>query len=126
MAAPIRWLYLTMGFGFVGLGTVGFFLPVMPSTVFFILALWSFKRSSPKFERKLLEHRVIGPTLRDWDENRSIKRRTKFVAIMLIWACLSVSALMVKKPYVILILVTVGVCLTGYLATRKTAVETAS
>lgn len=121
LVAPVRWMYIGLGMGFVGLGTLGAILPVMPSTVFFILALWAFKRSSPRLEAKLLGHPMIGPTLRDWDENRAIKKRTKIVAITLIWACLGASSLMVTKPFVWVILGTTGVCLTWYLSTRKTA-----
>ncbi len=121
LIAPVRWLYLVIGLLFVGLGSIGFFLPVMPSTVFFILALWAFKKSSPRLEQKLLNHPILGPTLRDWDEHQAIKPRTKFVAISLIWICLAASSFFVKKPFVWAILGVVGVSLTWYLASRKTA-----
>ena len=91
----------------------------MPSTIFFILALWAFKRSSPRLERKLLDHPIIGPTLRDWDANRAVKRRTKIVAIIAIWGCLVVSAILVAKPTVTAILAVTGIALTWYLGTRK-------
>lgn len=107
--------------GFVGLGVLGVILPVMPSTIFFILALWAFKRSSPRLEGRLLAHPRIGPTLSDWDRNRSIKPRTKVVAISMIWACLLISAAFVHKPYVYAILAATGIGLTWYLATRTSA-----
>ena len=72
---------MILGFVCVGLGYVGVILPGVPSTIFFICALWAFKRSSPRFESWLLSHRVFGPTLQDWDEYRAIKLRTKIVAI---------------------------------------------
>jgi uncharacterized membrane protein YbaN (DUF454 family) len=117
--APVRWAYLAAGGAFVGLGVLGTVLPVMPSTIFFILALWAFKRSSPRLERKLLDHPVIGPTLQDWDANRAVKRRTKIVAITAIWACLLVSAVLVGKTTVTAILAVTGIALTWYLGTRN-------
>jgi hypothetical protein len=119
-AAPVRWAFLGLGFGFVGLGTVGAVVPVMPSTIFFILALWAFKRSSPRFELWLLTHPVVGATLRDWDEHRAIRRRTKVVAVSLLWACLLLSALFVTKPYVWGILGATGVLVSWYILSRRT------
>lgn len=104
----------------MGLGALGAVLPVMPSTIFFILALWCFKRSSKRLEDWLLNHSVFGPTLRDWEESRSIKLMTKVVAIGLIWGCLAVSIWAASKTSVTSILLATGALLTLYLATRKT------
>jgi uncharacterized membrane protein YbaN (DUF454 family) len=76
----------------VGLGTVGLFVPVWPSTIFFILALWSFKRSSRRLEEWLLNHGVVGPTLRDWERGGAIRTRTKRVAVATLWIALMISA----------------------------------
>lgn len=116
--APVRWAYLCAGGAFVGLGVLGAVLPLMPSTIFFILAVWAFKKSSPRLERKLLEHPVLGPTLRDWDKSKAIKPRTKRLAVATIWLCLGVSALFVNKPYVYAILAATGFALTWYLCSR--------
>lgn len=121
VALAFRWAYLAAGLAFVGLGVVGAMLPIMPSTIFFILALWAFKRSSPRLERRLLEHPVVGPTLRDWDANRSIKPRTKIVAVALIWVCLTVSAIVVASLSTTIALAIVGVALTAFLITRPPA-----
>jgi len=110
------------GLGFVGLGVLGAILPVLPSTIFFILALWAFKRSSPRLERRLLEHAVIGPTLRDWERNGAIRPRTKRIAITMLWLCLIVSAVFVsQKPVVLGILAGVGISVSAYIWTRPNA-----
>jgi len=69
---------------FVGLGIVGTILPLMPGFVFFILALWAFRNGSPALEQRLLSNRVIGPKLQDWDENRQIPLKIKWIAILCI------------------------------------------
>lgn len=63
----------------------------MPSTVFFIVALWAFKRSSPTLEAWLLERSPVASTLRDWDRDRSIAPRTKVVAIAMVWLAIGAS-----------------------------------
>ncbi|MBX7135271.1 MAG: YbaN family protein [Fimbriimonadaceae bacterium] len=120
--ASSRVLYTVLGWLFVGIGIVGYVLPVLPGTVFMILALWCFRRGSERFERWLLNQPRIGPTLRDWDENRAIKPRTKVIAIAMVWVCIGGSLFAVKKPWVGYLLVGIAVALSWYLATRRKAV----
>ncbi len=51
---------------FVALGIIGALLPLMPTTIFLILAAGCFARSSPRLEAKLLDHPRFGPSLRAW------------------------------------------------------------
>jgi len=76
----MRWLWFCLGWVMVALGVIGALLPVMPTTIFLILAVGCFARSSPKFERKLLEHPRYGPSLRAWREQGAISRKGKAFA----------------------------------------------
>jgi uncharacterized membrane protein YbaN (DUF454 family) len=62
------------------IGFVGIFLPVLPTTPFFILAAGCFARSSPRLERWLLDHPRFGASLRDWQERGAIPRKAKVLA----------------------------------------------
>ncbi|WP_374575634.1 YbaN family protein [Phenylobacterium sp.] len=75
-----RPLYFVCGLIFTGLGIVGAFVPLMPTTVFLILAAGCFTHSSPKLEAWLLNHARFGPTLRAWRENGAIPRKAKAMA----------------------------------------------
>ncbi|ATY32820.1 YbaN family protein [Sphingomonas psychrotolerans] len=75
-----RWLWLALGFLFVALGFIGALLPLMPTTIFLILAAACFARSSPRLEAWLLDHPRFGPTLRAWHEDGAIGPRAKFMA----------------------------------------------
>jgi uncharacterized protein len=76
-----RLAYLVLGFVLLGLGIVGAFLPVMPTTIFVILAAFCFGRSSPRIETWLLEHPRFGAPLRAWREERAIPTRAKIFAV---------------------------------------------
>jgi uncharacterized protein len=75
-----RTFYFVLGWVMVALGFIGVLLPVMPTTIFLIIAVWCFGRSSPRFEKWLLEHPVFGPTLVQWREHGAIPKRVKWIA----------------------------------------------
>jgi len=82
---------ITSGIFFVCLGILGVVLPLLPTTPFLILALSCFAKSSPRFHQALLNNRFFGEALRQWDDSRSISRRTKIKAAALIILSFSLS-----------------------------------
>ncbi len=64
--------FLALGGLMLALGIIGAFLPVMPTTIFLIVAAWCFGRSSPRLEAWMLDHPRFGLPLRQWrEEERS-------------------------------------------------------
>jgi len=76
----VRAGWLVLGLINVVLGAVGAILPLMPTTIFLILAAACFARSSPRLETWLLDHPRFGPTLRAWRREGAIPRRGKIAA----------------------------------------------
>jgi len=75
-----RTTFKLLGTGCVGLGLIGAFLPLLPSTIFFILAAACYARSSPALEARILNHPVFGPPVTAWREHGAIGRKSKTVA----------------------------------------------
>jgi uncharacterized membrane protein YbaN (DUF454 family) len=75
-----RPLWIALGLFFVALGVIGALLPLMPTTIFLILAAGCFARSSPRLETWLLTHKRFGPTLVAWREEGAIPPRAKVLA----------------------------------------------
>ncbi|WP_341353802.1 TonB family protein [Janthinobacterium rivuli] len=77
-----RWAWTGAGMLMVALGVIGAMLPVMPTTIFLILALACFSRASPRLEHWLLHHPRFGAPLRQWREHRAVSRRGKVLACL--------------------------------------------
>ena len=76
-------MYLWTGLGllFLLLGGIGVVLPLLPTTPFILLAAACFARSSPRMHRWLLESELFGPMLMDWEQNRCISYKVKWLSI---------------------------------------------
>ena len=79
--ALLRPALLVLAWLNVGLGLAGLVVPVMPTTVFLLIALWAFSKSSPRFHDWLLGHPRLGRSLRDWRRDRVIPARAKALAL---------------------------------------------
>lgn len=76
----LRLAWLALGSVLLGLGLIGAFVPLMPTTVFLILAAACFTRSSPRLEHWLLNHPRFGPGLRSWRAQGAIPHVGKIAA----------------------------------------------
>lgn len=62
------------------LGLIGAFLPLMPTTIFMIIAAHCFGRSSPRLEAWILAQPRIGPLVTAWRGYGAIPRRARMLA----------------------------------------------
>ena len=72
-----RIFLLALGWLCVGLAFVGIFLPGIPTTPFFIVALWAFAQSSKKFHAWLLHHKRFGTVLHNWEAHKVVPIKAK-------------------------------------------------
>jgi uncharacterized membrane protein YbaN (DUF454 family) len=78
----LKFFYNVAGCASVGLAFAGIFLPLVPTTPFLLLAAFCFSRGSPRLHKWLLDHRTMGPIIRDWKNRRAIQPRVKAVATL--------------------------------------------
>lgn len=96
------------GIFFVGLATLGAFLPLLPTTPFLLVAAACFAKSSPRMHKMLLANKVFGPMIYHWEKSRSIPKRAKVIALMSIviatlWSCYILPSLWLKVLVVALV-----------------------
>lgn len=111
----VRILYMSAGFLALLLGALGAILPVLPTTPFVLLAAACFARGSERFHRKLLENRIAGPIIREWNIYHSIQRRVKRWAYLLMSLSFGSSILIVPELWQKLMLIVIGSILAFYI-----------
>ena len=77
-------MFIGLGSLFVCLGFIGIIIPGIPTTPFLLLSAWFFSKSSSFLENWLINHKLFGPLIRDWNEHKSISRKSKIVAVIII------------------------------------------
>ncbi|RFF30539.1 YbaN family protein [Wenzhouxiangella sediminis] len=105
-SARLFWLILT--WIAIGLGAVGAFLPLMPTTVFLLIALWTGSKASPRFRYRLFRHPRYGPALRDWHRHGVISNPARWTAAGAMALSVFVLWMAGASPSV---LIAVGACL---------------
>lgn len=93
-----RWLLITVGILSVGLGTLGIFVPLLPTTPFLLLAAACFVRSSERLHLWLLSHRVYGPVIRGFREHRALPASSKITILLFTWAAILSSLFILAHP----------------------------
>jgi uncharacterized membrane protein YbaN (DUF454 family) len=84
MVGKRKTLNFIAGVILTALAAIGIILPLLPTTPFLLLAAWCFANSSERCHRWLIEHRIFGPILKNWHENRCIPKRAKILAVSMI------------------------------------------
>jgi len=107
-----RTLLTIAGTLLVGLGVLGIFMPVLPTTPFLLLAAACYARSSQRFYDRLLSNRWFGNYIRNYQQGKGVPLKVKVLTIALLWitiGCSVVFAVQVFLVKLILILIAVGV-----------------
>jgi hypothetical protein len=108
----IKWGLIGSGTVFLGLGIIGIFLPLLPTTPFILLAASCYARSSKRLYDWLLNNRWFGNYVRNYREGKGIPRRVKILSVSFLWIVIGYSVLFVVNTFsirIVLFLIAVGV-----------------
>lgn len=114
-------LLIILGTLCVVLGTLGIFLPVLPTTPFLLLAAIYYGRSSKRFYHWLMNNRLFGEYIRNYRKGKGIPLKQKVITVLLLWLTIGSTAwLAVTLWWIRLILLGIAVCVTIHLVNIKT------
>lgn len=107
-------ILMICGFVLVALGTLGIFLPLLPTTPFLLLAAYCFLKSSEKAYNWLLNNKLYGTYVRDYIEKKGVPVKIKIVSLILLWSGILYSVIFVTEHRLLrasLMIILIGVTL---------------
>lgn len=75
-----KFILIAIGFISLGLGIIGLFLPLLPTTPFLLLTAFCFAHGSERLYKKLISIPSLGRPILEWHEHGRIRRRVKWIA----------------------------------------------
>lgn len=115
-----KYLLITAGIISLILGTIGVFLPLLPTTPFLLLSAACFIRSSEKLYNWLINHKLFGKYIENYIKYRAVSIKLKACTIALLWATVSISILSIDITWVRILLVIIALGVTTHLLMLKT------
>jgi uncharacterized membrane protein YbaN (DUF454 family) len=109
---PVRLTLIALGTFFLGIGIIGVFIPLLPTTPFLLLSAALYARSSDRFYNWLINNRIFGSYIKNYREGKGIPLKLKITTIALLWiaiGCSAVFAVDIGWIRIILAIIAVGV-----------------
>lgn len=114
-----RIIYITIAFISLGLGFLGAFLPILPTTPFAILSAYLFSKSSPRLHAWILKSPLLGPLIQQWEQHGIIRLRAKIFSTVMIVPLFAYTLIFVNVHLVVKIIVTlIGISVLTFIWTR--------
>jgi uncharacterized membrane protein YbaN (DUF454 family) len=116
----VRWTLMFAGTVLVGIGILGIFLPLLPTTVFFLMAAWCYARSSKKFYDWLHHNKVFGKYLKNYREGKGITLSGKVSTIVMLWGGILYSIFVTQSFAVQMLLAAIAIAVTIHIVVIPT------
>ena len=105
----------------LALGIIGIFVPLLPTTPFLLLSAAAYCKSSERLYNWLLNHKYLGPYIRNFRENKAIPMRAKILSVILLWGTIGYCIICMGLPiWVRIILGCVIIGVTWHILSFKT------
>jgi uncharacterized protein len=74
-----KFLWKMLGFAFLGVAYIGVVTPGIPWSTPCLIAAYCFAKGSEKWNNWIMNHRIFGPFIKDWNEKRIYPSKVKWI-----------------------------------------------
>jgi len=100
----VKYILAILGLISLGLGILGIFIPLLPTTPFLLLSAALFMKSSKRLYNWLINHKYLGEYLQNYLHHKTIAKKTKFSSLSLLWITIIISILFIVDKLIFKIL----------------------
>ena len=120
----IKTILLICGFLSLFVAILGIFLPLIPTTPLVLLAAYFFSKSSDKIHSWLINNKLFGNYIKNYQAGKGIPLHSKITAIISMWVVLIISGVWATDLlFVRIILFIVGTGVTIHLVRMPTFIK---
>jgi len=116
----VRQVLIIFGTLFLGLGILGIFLPVLPTTPFLLITAACYAKSSERLSNWLLNNRWFGKIIKSYLKEKGIQLKTKILAISFLWITIGYSVFILQIFLVRILLISVAIGVTIHILSMRT------
>lgn len=87
-----KYLWMSLGFLFLGVAYIGVIVPGIPWSTPCLIAAYCFGKSSERFHNYMLNHKLFGPLIKDWSQHKVYPTKVKWfmffgmdLSLVLLW-----------------------------------------
>lgn len=114
-------IFIVAGTVSLGLGAVGVFLPILPTTPFLLLSAACYYKGSERMHRWLLGNKLFGSYIRNYNEGKGISQTGKIFTLFLLWITICSSTFYVVNNYFMqIVLFAIAITVTIHIITLPT------
>ena len=95
----MKYILTILGLLSLGLGILGIFLPVLPTTPFLLLSAAFFLKGSKPLYEWLMSHPKLGPYISNFMVHKSIPLHVKVISVSMVWITLLYCAIAVAEHW---------------------------
>ena len=115
-------IYLALGFVFLGIGLFGYYMPLIPGTIFMIISAYCFMNSSEKLYNKIVNHPLYGNPIKQYIDYNVIPLKTKIIILISMWSATIISFYLLWHTQLPMLVKIIGIALSiiGTVAVLRT------
>lgn len=121
MNATKRIIYIISGSVFLILGAIGIFIPLLPTTPFWLLTCWFYLRSSDSLYNRAMRNRYFGSCVKGFMIEKAISLHSKILIITVMWlSALLTSVFFIKYVWICILLLIISIGVTWHILSFPT------
>ena len=120
----LRYILIISGTISLGLGIIGIFLPILPTTPFLLLAAACYARSSKRFYDWLLKNKWFGAYIKNYQLGNGIPGKVKVLSISVLWTSILLSIFFfITILWMKFVLAFIAIAITTHILKMKTYIK---
>lgn len=104
-------ILVALGFIFLGIGAIGLFLPIWPTTPFVLLAVGCFS-TAPRIKQWVLKIPFFKDHIENYENRTGLSNKTFWFSMIWLWGMLILSMFLIQKFWMTMLLLLVGTSVT--------------